>query len=370
MSNYDINKYRQWLNERKESLKGGLGDNKPDSAFNKKQLSIGVKDETGEHTKSKQVGKEIAKDHLSADPDYYKKIKKAGIEEPKKKLSKYWKIRAKRRANRGGRGYPNKVDESWALEQQIKSESINNRINKLFEKELTVGEELSDNIDEYIKKIEEERASMFKMPKSFGKNKKPKGSISVALAPVYGGVAKGYRKKLNKLKKKGMVGVAPGESFGPMQENTILNEFSYDDLKAAYEKIKKYVSNIPNISFKTLTSMFNAYKQFSNELTKIREIIKNGSEQTNLTEKKYIAKKNPGFMWKSIEKHLIPIINNYGLLPAGLAFIYAFVVSGDTPPQLAFDIVLNGSSGKTVAEYLGNLAKIENFQQLLSSIAS
>ncbi len=205
MQNINYNKYREWLNERKEKLKGGLGDNKPDAVFDKKQLAIGVEDETGEHTKSKQVGKEIAKDHLSADPDYYKKIKKAGIKEPKKKLSKYWKIRAKRRADRGGRGYPNKVDESWALEQQTKSESINNRINKLFEKELTVGEELSDNIDEYIKKIEEERASMFKMPKSLGKNKKPKGSISVALGPVYGGVAKGYRKKLKKLKKKGMV---------------------------------------------------------------------------------------------------------------------------------------------------------------------
>ena len=218
MQNINYNKYREWLNERKEKLKGGLGDNKPDAAFDKKQLAIGIEDETGEHTKSKQVGKEIAKDHLSADPDYYKKIKKAGIKEPKKKLSKYWKIRAKRRADRGGRGYPNKVDESWALEQQTKSESINNRINKLFEKELTVGEELSDNIDEYIKKIQEERASMFKMPKSFGKNKKPKGSISVALGPVYGGVAKGYRKKLKKLKKKGMVGVAPGEAFGSIAE--------------------------------------------------------------------------------------------------------------------------------------------------------
>lgn len=219
MNNYNVNKYRQWLNEGKEKLKGGAGDNKPDSDFNQKQLSIGIEDETGEHTPDKSIGKEIAKDHLSTDPDYYKKLKKAGIKEPKKNLSKYWKIRAKKRAKRAGRGYPNKKDKNWAFGQQEKSQSINSKINSLFEKELSIGEELSISIDEYLKKIEEERKSMFNMPKSFGKNKKPKGSISVPLGPEYGGVAKGYRKKLKKLKKKGMVGVAPGEAFGPMQEN-------------------------------------------------------------------------------------------------------------------------------------------------------
>jgi hypothetical protein len=213
----DYNKYRQWLNEGKEKLKGGAGDDKPDKAFNPKQLSIGVKDETGEHTADKDIGKEIAKDHLSTDPDYYKKLKKAGIKEQSKKLSKYWKIRAKRRSKRGKRKYPNNEDRNWALEQQTKSESINTRINKLFEKDLTLGEELSSSIDEYLKKLEEERKSMFNIPKSFGKNKKPKGSISVPLGPEYGGVAKGYKKKLKKLKKKGMVGIAPGETFGPAE---------------------------------------------------------------------------------------------------------------------------------------------------------
>jgi DNA polymerase-3 subunit epsilon len=64
-----------------EKLKGGKGDNKPDSAFDPKQLSIGIGDETGEHTPDKEIGKEIAKDHLSQDPDYYKKLKAAGIDE-------------------------------------------------------------------------------------------------------------------------------------------------------------------------------------------------------------------------------------------------------------------------------------------------
>lgn len=68
------------LKER-EKLKGGAGDNMPDSAFEPEQLAIGVKDETGEHTKSKKIGIEIAKDHLAKDPNYYRKLKAAGIEE-------------------------------------------------------------------------------------------------------------------------------------------------------------------------------------------------------------------------------------------------------------------------------------------------
>lgn len=64
-----------------EKLVGGLGDNKPDSEFNPDQLKVGIEDETGEHTPDPQVGKEIAKDHLSSDPDYYKKLKAAGIGE-------------------------------------------------------------------------------------------------------------------------------------------------------------------------------------------------------------------------------------------------------------------------------------------------
>lgn len=68
------------LKER-EKLKGGAGDNKPDSDFDPKQLAIGIDDETGEHTPDPQIGKEIAKDHLSKDPNYYRKLKAAGIDE-------------------------------------------------------------------------------------------------------------------------------------------------------------------------------------------------------------------------------------------------------------------------------------------------
>lgn len=79
----------------REKLKGGQGDNRPDADFDPKQLAIGVEDETGEHTPNKQVGKEIAKDHLTKDPNYYRKLKAAGIDEqvedPKKKQVIAWK---------------------------------------------------------------------------------------------------------------------------------------------------------------------------------------------------------------------------------------------------------------------------------------
>lgn len=53
-------------------LPGGAADNKPDSAFPKKELQKGKKHEH-EHTNNDQVATEIAKDHLQEDPDYYKK---------------------------------------------------------------------------------------------------------------------------------------------------------------------------------------------------------------------------------------------------------------------------------------------------------
>ena len=63
------------LIKEQEQLTGGDGDNKPDSDFNSQQLEIGIKHEM-EHTKNRKIAKEIAKDHLSEDPNYYKKIKK------------------------------------------------------------------------------------------------------------------------------------------------------------------------------------------------------------------------------------------------------------------------------------------------------
>jgi hypothetical protein len=61
-----------------EKLKGGLGDNKPDSAFNRKELKKGIAHEQ-EHTKDKGLAREIAKDHLSEEGHYYSKLDKAKI---------------------------------------------------------------------------------------------------------------------------------------------------------------------------------------------------------------------------------------------------------------------------------------------------
>lgn len=58
-----------------EKLKGGKADNRPDSDFDTEELENGIKHEM-EHTKDRKIAKEIAKDHLSEDPNYYKKIKK------------------------------------------------------------------------------------------------------------------------------------------------------------------------------------------------------------------------------------------------------------------------------------------------------
>jgi hypothetical protein len=58
-----------------EKLVGGIGDDKPDSKFNDADLQDGTKHEM-EHTKDKAAAEEIAKDHLTEDPDYYRKLQK------------------------------------------------------------------------------------------------------------------------------------------------------------------------------------------------------------------------------------------------------------------------------------------------------
>ena len=60
---------------KEDLIPGGLADNKPESSFDKDELSKGVKVEL-EHTNSKDLAKEIAKDHLTEDPKYYSKLEK------------------------------------------------------------------------------------------------------------------------------------------------------------------------------------------------------------------------------------------------------------------------------------------------------
>lgn len=64
----------EWL-KLAEKLKGGLADGKPDSDFKPSSLQAGMKVEK-EHTSDMAVAKEVAKDHLTEDKQYYKKLKK------------------------------------------------------------------------------------------------------------------------------------------------------------------------------------------------------------------------------------------------------------------------------------------------------
>jgi hypothetical protein len=55
----------------KEKIPGGLGRGRPDSDFDKEQLSVGIQTEMKEHTLDREMAKEIAKDHLSEVENYY-----------------------------------------------------------------------------------------------------------------------------------------------------------------------------------------------------------------------------------------------------------------------------------------------------------
>jgi len=57
-----------------DKIKGGLADKKTPSDFDQKSLKEGTKVES-EHTKDKQIAREIAMDHLTEDKKYYKKLK-------------------------------------------------------------------------------------------------------------------------------------------------------------------------------------------------------------------------------------------------------------------------------------------------------
>jgi hypothetical protein len=72
-----MNWYNTYIktSSRCDILPGGLADKKEISDFNAKDLEQGMKVEI-EHTKDKNIAREIAMDHLTEDKDYYKKLKK------------------------------------------------------------------------------------------------------------------------------------------------------------------------------------------------------------------------------------------------------------------------------------------------------
>lgn len=62
----------------KEKIKGGKGDNMPDSNFDPKQLEMGMEVER-EHSPDPQIRNEISKDHLTENSRYYTKLDDAGL---------------------------------------------------------------------------------------------------------------------------------------------------------------------------------------------------------------------------------------------------------------------------------------------------
>lgn len=67
-----------WKTKDHEYIEGGLADNVPDREFDKEQLVRGTKVEL-EHTNNPKIAKEIAKDHLVEEKDYYPKLEEAGL---------------------------------------------------------------------------------------------------------------------------------------------------------------------------------------------------------------------------------------------------------------------------------------------------
>jgi hypothetical protein len=64
--------------EAMEKLHGGAADNQPDSKYPKKELAKGVAHEQ-EHTDDTSIAKEIAKDHLEENDEYYSDLDKAKL---------------------------------------------------------------------------------------------------------------------------------------------------------------------------------------------------------------------------------------------------------------------------------------------------
>ena len=71
-------------------LPGGHADNMSDDNFKPCSLEIGIAVEM-EHTNNPEIAKEIARDHLSSDNEYYKKLIEAGLVDEPKAIALYKK---------------------------------------------------------------------------------------------------------------------------------------------------------------------------------------------------------------------------------------------------------------------------------------
>jgi hypothetical protein len=212
----------------KEHFIGGAADNLPDSDFDPILLKKGQEKEMRDHGLNASDAAEIAKDELKIDQETYSKElgesynhkqfidwlknnKKSVVKQEEglllseAKLSKYWKKRAKRRALKAERQWPNKHDRDWALTEQEKSAKINEKVYALFEKELEEASCMSDDVDKMMRRMKKNRKTYLKkrealkiekQSKFLHPSKKPKKNLSSYPPPHEEGegVAKRYRK--------------------------------------------------------------------------------------------------------------------------------------------------------------------------------
>jgi hypothetical protein len=139
-----------------EQFTDGAADYQPDSDFNQDILSKGQDKEIEDHGLSPEQAKEIAKDELVLEPEKYSK------EVKNRKLSTYWKKRARRRALNAKRTWPNSKDRKWALSEQDKSLKMNEMVKDLFENEFEITEDLSNTIKEFIKNMKKQKSKFQK----------------------------------------------------------------------------------------------------------------------------------------------------------------------------------------------------------------
>lgn len=83
-----------WARSRGDLLLGGKADKKKPSDFDKQQLKVGTRVEM-EHTSDRAVAREIAMDHLTESPDYYRALAKMekGLEKKRAKRKRKKKKR-------------------------------------------------------------------------------------------------------------------------------------------------------------------------------------------------------------------------------------------------------------------------------------
>jgi len=199
-----------------EKMIGGAGDFRPDSELDPELLDLAIDKEIGDHGLDSEQAKEVAKDEfILDDKNYSKEVKKKAS----RKLSEYWRSRAKRRAHNAGRSWVNKTDYNWALQEQAKSTFINDSVQRLFEKELQTNEEISGVIHDLLEKLKKNRQRKNKLNvKKFGPGtpNKANKSLSKPYPPHKKGETVGgyYRKAAKKL---GGITAAPGEAIGPME---------------------------------------------------------------------------------------------------------------------------------------------------------